>query len=318
VTRALVTGAGGFVGSNLTRRLLRDGIAVACLVRSGDNWRLAGVPSGIELIEGDLCEGDSLSSALAGRRFDWVFHLAAYGAYSWQEDLARMLAVNVLGTANLIRALSGASVEAFVNAGTSSEYGFTDHPAFEEDRLQPNSAYAVTKAASTHLCSDLARRGVMPATTLRLYSAYGPLEEPERLMPTLICRGLRGELPELASSSIARDFVYIDDVCDAFVAAARSHVAASDPGLVINVGSGVQTSLGELVALAQRVLSIGGSPHWGTMPDRRWDTPVWVANIKRAQSVLQWTPRTDLETGFRATVEWMRSEGLHLSRYAAR
>lgn len=318
MTRALVTGAGGFIGANLTRRLLRDGCAVSCLVASADNWRLAGLRDRIELIEADLRDEDGLKSALTGLQFDWVFHLAAYGAYSWQEDLARMLAVNVLGTANLVGALGDASVEAFVNTGTSSEYGFTDHAAVEEDRLAPNSPYAVTKAAATHLCADLARRGVMPITTLRLYSVYGPFEEPERMVPTLICRGLRGLLPKLASPDIARDFVHVDDVCDAFIAAAGTSAAPREPGLVVNIGSGVQTTLAELVALAQRALSISQSPSWGTMPDRRWDARVWVADIRRATSALGWTPRTDLESGFRATVEWMRVEGLALSRYATR
>lgn len=318
MTPVLVTGASGFIGANLARRLLREGNAVSCLVGGTDKWRLAGLGEGVDLIEADLRDEDGLKSALAGRRFDWVFHLAAYGAYSWQEDLARMLAVNVLGTANLVRALAGTSVEAFVNTGTSSEYGFTDDAATEEDKLEPNSAYAVTKAAATHLCSDLARRGVMPITTLRLYSVYGPYEEPTRLVPTLICRGLRGELPELASPDIARDFVHVDDVCEAFVAAARNNVASREPGLVVNIGSGVQTSLAELVALAQRVMSIAQTPRWGSMPDRRWDARVWVADIRRAKSVLQWTPRTDLESGFRATVEWMRTDGLELSPYAVR
>ncbi len=318
MTRVLVTGANGFIGANLARRLMLEGNTVSCLVGATDQWRLAELGDGIAIIEADLRDEDGLKSALMGLRFDWVFHLAAYGAYSWQEDLAQMLAVNVLGTANLVRALEGASVEAFVNTGTSSEYGFADHAAIEEDRLDPNSAYAVTKAAATHLCSDLARRGVMPITTLRLYSVYGPYEEPGRLVPTLISRGLRGELPELASPDIARDYVHVDDVCDAFIAAARSNVASKEPGLVVNIGSGVQTSLAELVALAQRVMSIAQTPRWGSMPNRRWDTHIWVADIRRASSALQWTPRIDLESGFRATAEWMRNEGMELSRYAVR
>jgi nucleoside-diphosphate-sugar epimerase len=189
--RVLVTGGTGFVGANLVRRLLRDGHRVHLLVRREHAaWRLDGVRDDVELHEGSL---DDLPAvwALVGRvRPEWVFHLAASGAYSWQQDLEAMVATNVVGTMNLLNTCLTIGFEAFVNTGTSSEYGYKDHAPHEREWLEPNSHYAVTKASATMFCRLTAQRENLHVPTLRLYSVFGPWEEPHRLVPTLVVRGL--------------------------------------------------------------------------------------------------------------------------------
>src|SRR6185436_2537188 len=106
--------------------------------------------------------------------------------------------------------------EAFVNAGSSSEYGFKDHAPAETEWLEPNSDYAVTKAAATLYCRQVAVSGRLPLCTLRLYSIYGPYEEPTRLIPTLILHGTEGALPALAAPDTARDYVHVDDASEAY------------------------------------------------------------------------------------------------------
>ena len=302
--RALVTGGTGFIGSNLTRRLLADGHEVSLLVRSGYRpWRIEPIRRDVRLLEVALADPDSIRRALAQTRPAWVFHLAAYGAYPSQNDLPRMVETNVIGTANLIGACRSSGVEALVHAGSSSEYGFQDGAPGEAERLEPNSHYAVSKAAATHLCRQAARESGCWIPTLRLYSVYGPYEEPTRLIPTLIREGLRGHLPPLVNPEIARDFVYVDDVLDAFLAAAAEG-RRDDPGAVFNVGTGVQTRVEEVVEVARASLKIAAEPEWGTMPDRRWDTSVWVADIRRIREQLGWEPRHTFAAGFRRTVEW--------------
>ena len=110
-----------------------------------------------------------------------------------------MLAVNMLGTVNLLTACLEVGFTGFVHTGSSSEYGFKDHAPREDEYLEPNSDYAVTKAAATLYCRQIAVDRGVNVTTLRLYSAYGPWEEPTRLVPTLIAKGLGGEIPELVS-----------------------------------------------------------------------------------------------------------------------
>jgi dolichol-phosphate mannosyltransferase len=140
--------------------------------------------------------------------------------------------------------------------------------------------------------------------TLRLYSVYGPYEDPGRLMPTLILRGLGGGLPPLVSPETARDFVYVEDVCDACVLAASR--PGQGPGAVYNVGTGVQTTIREVVDVARRTLDIRAEPAWGAMPPRPWDTNVWVADSRKIRGVLGWRPRHTFEEGFRKMVEWFR------------
>ena len=299
----LMTGGAGFVGANLARRLLHDGHELHLLIRPADNaWRLEPIRSEVHLHAVDLTDAEGVARVVAGVRPDWVFHLAAHGAYSWQTDVHRMVRVNIEGTIGLVEACLRSGFEAFVNTGSSSEYGFKDHAPAETEWLEPNSHYAVAKAAATLFCRYTAISRAVPLVTLRLYSVYGPYEEPARLMPTLVVRGLDGELPPLADPDIARDYVYVDDVVEAYLLAATRD--GQEPGSVFNVGTGVQTSLRDAVTIARRVLGIAAEPAWGSMPNRSWDTTVWVADSRAIRTALGWAPRHDFETGFRRMVSW--------------
>lgn len=313
--RALVTGGTGFVGSNLVRRLLDEGHEVGLLVRkSHDPWRLADVAGQARWIEADLENGTALATEVAAFKPQWIFHLAAHGAYSWQRDPVEILKTNVLGTANLLNACLATGFEAFVNTGSSSEYGLKDHPPREDEAIEPNSQYAVAKAAATMYCAQAARAAGAPVSTLRLYSVYGPWEEPQRFIPQLVARGLEGRLPPLASPDTARDYVYIADVCDAYLKVARG---MPDPGAVYNVGTGVQTTLRQAVELARRVFGITVEPLWKSMPDRGWDTATWVSDSSKLKERLGWRPAIELEQGLRLTGDWLRSNPLMKDRYRA-
>jgi UDP-glucose 4-epimerase len=280
----LVTGAGGFVGANLVRRLLADGRDVVALVRPGsDPWRLEGLD--VDVVEADVREG-------VPGGFELVFHLAAHGAYSWQEDEAAIRETNVRGTEHALGA--GRRV---VVAGSSSEYGLKPHAPSEDEPLVPNSVYAAAKAQASTIAI------AQGAVVLRLYSAYGPWEEPNRLIPTLLARGLAGELPPLVTPKVARDFIHVEDVHEAFVRA-----AAAQPGRVYNVGSGRQTTVEEVVRVARSLLELDVEPEWGSMPDRRWDTETWVANPQRIRTELGWEAGIGLEGGLARTLEWLRAE----------
>lgn len=310
----LVTGAAGFVGANLVRRLLRDGHEVHALVRPGsDAWRLAEVAAEIRLHETALEDAAGVADVVAGARPHWVFHLAAHGAYPSQADVQRMIATNVSGTVNLVEAALANGCQALVNAGTSSEYGFKDHPPREREWVEPNSDYAVTKAFATQYCRMIARRRHRHLVTLRLYSVFGPYEEPTRLIPTLIVRGLHGELPPLARPESAHDFVYSEDACEAFVLAAS--VTGQEHGAVYNVGSGAQTTLAEVVEAARRELGIHAEPLWDSMPGRAWDTPHWICDNTEIRARLGWQPRIGFAEGLRATIDWLRNNPALRSHY---
>lgn len=303
--RAIITGGTGFVGANLALRLLREGHEIHLLVRSGyQSWRIQAIRTDVRLHEVDLGDPEALSRVVDNIRPDWVFHLATYGAYSSQTDLHQMVQTNITGTINLVQACLNGGFEAFVNTGSSSEYGFKEHAPSEREWLEPNSYYAVTKAFATQFCRYTAQRRGVHLPTLRLYSVYGPYEEPTRLMPTLVLWGLNGALPPLVSPDVARDYVYVEDVIDAYVLAARQ--AGQEPGVVYNVGTGVQTRLDEVVEVARRIMGLTAGPQWGSMPNRRWDTCVWVSDSRKIREELGWQPRHTLEQGLGLMVSWFR------------
>ncbi len=314
--RAIVSGGSGFIGANLVRRLVRDGHEVHLLVRQHRPfWRLDGIVDSVRLHELDIQNRDGIHQAVANIRPDWVFNLAAYGAYSYQNGLERMTAVNLLGCAALLDACVETGVEAFVQTGSSSEYGYKDHPAKEDERLDPNSHYAITKAAATQYCQYTARQSGIRAVTVRLYSIYGPYEEPSRLIPSLIVQGFQQKLPPLVSPRTARDFVYVDDAIEAILRVART---LELPGSIYNICTGQQTTLEAVVAAVRNILHVTAEPLWSTMPGRSWDTEVWVGSPVAVERDTGWRAAHTLEAGLEKTVEWFRQSEERLRFYASR
>ncbi len=315
--RALVTGAAGFLGANLVRHLTLAGHETIAVTRPGSSsWRLQDVAADLRVLELDLRDSAAIEQTVARTKPQWIFHMAAHGAYPAQTDLAAMIAVNLSATAALLVAARAVGVQAFVNAGSSSEYGLKAHPPREDEWLQPNSHYAVTKAAGTHLTALAAAQG-LPAVTLRLYSIYGPWEDPGRLIPALVREAMRGRLPPLVGPQTARDFVYVDDCCEALLRAARLGAPAG-PGATLNIGSGTQTCLDELVEVARGSLGVAALPDWGTMEQRDWDTNVWVSDARAALELLDWKATTGLDDGLSETGAWLQARPQLWERYGVR
>ena len=324
--RVVVTGGTGFVGANLVRRLIADGHQTHLLVRPQfSSWRIDSIRDRITVHEVGLSDAASVASALTAIGPAWVFHLAAYGAYSWQTDEAQMHETNILGTKTLVKASIDLGVESFVNTGSSSEYGRPDHAPVETEEVTPDTPYGRTKAIATAMCVTAARFGnptsetthvaATRISTLRLYSAYGPFEDPRRLLPSLIVHGRRGMCPSLVSPQTARDFVHVDDVVDACLLAAQRD--GGERGAIYNVGTGVQTTISEAVEIARRVLSIPDEPRWGSMSARVWDTDTWVADSRRIRTELGWKPRYAFEDGFRQMAAWLDEHPELKDRYEA-
>jgi nucleoside-diphosphate-sugar epimerase len=312
--RALVTGAGGFVGANLAAGLARAGHDVVAWTHpGGQDWRLDPLGDSIEVVPVELLDGEAIEAGVKAAQPDWIFHLAAHGAYSWQRDAERIMQTNLVSTVRLLAACQRHGFAAFVNAGSSSEYGFQDHAPSETELPEPNSDYAAMKAAATLHCRFVAQRDDVHVVTLRLYSVYGPWEEPGRLMPTLVARGLEGRLPPLVSPDTPRDFISMRDTERALLRAARQ--TDLERGGVFNIGSGRQTTLREVVEVAREQLRIEPEPRWGTEPQRSWDAAVWVSDSEKANAELGWSAEDDLPTGFAALVDWLREHPEHWDRY---
>jgi nucleoside-diphosphate-sugar epimerase len=303
-----VTGGAGFVGSCIVRRALAEGHEVHLLLHSESRlWRLQDLLPRVHVHRADLTDAPAVRDVMERVRPRAVLHLATYGAYESQDDGQRILGTNVIGTYNLLQAAIAAGSEVVVSAGSSSEYGYRGTPMKETDALQPNSVYAVAKAAQTHLASLLANGDhATGIVTLRLFSVYGPWEEPTRLLPTLIRRARAGLPLEMVSRDIARDFVYVDDVVDAFLALDRLQAFR---GEVFNLGSGVQSTLAGVVEAVQEAVGRSSKVLWGAMSPRRWDSTCWQADPEKARRMLGWTARCSLREGVARMAAWMESAG---------
>jgi UDP-glucose 4-epimerase len=313
--RVLITGGSGFIGANLARRALTDGHEVHLILRPGHRtWRVHDIARQVHAHDVDLVNAADVRAAVARVRPDWVFHLAAHGAYATQTEMKTMVETNLMGCVSLLDACVSTGVAAFVNAGSSSEYGYKDHAPDEQECLDPNSAYAVTKAAATHYARLIARTLDFNAVTLRLWSIYGPYEEPTRLIPTLLVHALNGRWPPLVSPDTARDFVFIDDAVDALLQVAASPSLAR--GSVHNVCTGVQSTLRDVVDEARRLTGLNVEPIWGTMPPRAWDTNVWVGSPERMTKDVGWRAQTSLTSGLARTARWLRDEPGHFRLYS--
>lgn len=302
--KVLITGASGFVGANLARKMIQEGHRVYLLLRPGfASWRIEEIKKEVNIGLVDLTDEKRLTSIVKQIKPDWVFHLATHGAYSYQTDIEQMIATNIRGTVNLLQASFKAGVKALVNISSSSEYGYNSYRPSEREPVTPNSEYAATKAAGTLWCGYFGEKYHMYVPTLRLYSVYGPFEQPGRLMPTLLRHIHEGKLPPLVNPNVARDFIYVDDVITAMLRVVKKRNQKWGP--IYNVGSSKQTRLKQLVKLVRKMWRIKAKPEWSTMKDRQWDTTRWRANINKIESDYNWKPDYNLEQGLKKMYRWL-------------
>jgi polyisoprenyl-phosphate glycosyltransferase len=158
--------------------------------------------------------------------------------------------------------------------------------------------------AAANLIYFYGKRKNFPCANLRLYSVYGLLEDSARLIPNLIRHGLEGAYPTFVNPAISRDFIFVDDVTEAFVDTALN-LTTPDFGESFNIGTGQKTTIGEVAQTARDLFGIASEPSF-TMPERSWDVQDWYANNDKARSRLGWQPRTSFRYGFQRTVDWYR------------
>jgi polyisoprenyl-phosphate glycosyltransferase len=308
----LVLGGGGFIGASLVHRLLRTRSDVTAVVRRLPAWRLADLDRR-HLLEVDLTSVAELRQMLEAVRPRTVFDCAAYGAYSFETDtdlIYRTNFISLVALAGLLQSdtMADHDLVAFVHAGSSSEYGTNAAGPLESDPALPNSHYAVSKVAASQFIAYAGQTLGLPIVNLRLYSVYGPLEDSSRLIPNLVCHGLGGDYPPFVSPEISRDFVYVNDVCEAFIRAA-ARITPEIYGESFNIGTGFCTTMRDLAETARGVFGLTQPAAFGTMPGRHWDVEDWYAAPDKAARLLGWTAATPLVEGLRRTADWMASLG---------
>jgi nucleoside-diphosphate-sugar epimerase len=278
--RALVTGAGGFVGRLLVARLQSDGWEVTGLTRQ----------------DVDLADPAAAAPAVRAADPDVVFSLAAGRAKATAADRAATIAVNT--SPWLVDALPE-RCRTVVRLGSSTEYAASPRPLAEDAALEPRGFFGATKAAGSLLLQAAAAERGVRAAVLRAFQVYGPGDHPTRLVPVVLDAARTGAAVPLPARLSRRDWIWVGDVVDACVRAATDD--ALPPGVVLNLGTGVQTSTEELVATAERVTGRPIATAPGAHPGRDWDTADWVCDPSAAARLLGWTPTVDLAEGLART-----------------
>lgn len=300
--RVLISGATGFIGANLTRRLVAEGAQVHAVARAGrDASRLRQLIPAVTFHPVDLTDRTGLVRAARTAAPQFIFHLGALGASRHDLDRAQLFLTNVLGTINLVDATEGLAYTRFVHIGGSSEYGPKHEMVREADCLAPVTPYGASKAAATLACRQFARAQQRPLVILRPFSVYGPWEAPTRLIPTAIRAALEGQAMDLTAPGYRRDLIFVDDVVDACLLAATVDLPH---GEIINIGTGREWSNEDVV---RTIESLSGRPiraRVGRYPARRSDTDHWVADITKAETLLGWKPAWTLTAGLERTISW--------------
>ena len=300
--RVFVTGAAGFLGSNLTRALVAGGADVHALVRPDRDRRLE---TRVTTHAGDVTDLASLKAAVAAARPDIVFHLAAYGTTVTQRDVVRMRDVNVGGIEKLWEALDSFRGR-LVQTGSCAEYAPRNGALAESDSCVPDSDYAKTLHEAVSYSQLMAQRTGREVVVLRPFGPYGPGDRPERLIPFVI-EGLLGSgRVAVTAGRQRRDFSYVSDHVAALVAAATQ--ALPHTGAAYNVGSGQPISVRDLVETIAGLVGdrAGDRIDYGAASLRPDDGADRYADITAATRDLGFVPAVPLDEGLRMTIRAAR------------
>ncbi len=295
----LVTGATGFIGPHLVRRLVAAGGQVTCLTLSQAERRE--LPAGVAGHVADLRDADAVRAGVQALRPAIVFHLAAVGVTEFGVDPIAAVQVNVQGTLNLLAALEGCGYRRFLFVGTSHEYGDQAQPFREGQPPAPANVYAASKSAAWLFCRMYSRTRGWPVVGVRPFGVYGPGQRLPAFLPALIQAALRGQDFPMTGGEQVRDLVYVTDVVEGMI---RAATIPGVEGQVFNLASGEGISL---AGLARRVVALMGHPmhvQLGALPYRPGQIWHMVGDNARARQALGWQPTVSLDEGLRRTIAW--------------
>lgn len=281
MSKCVISGINGFIGSHLAEYLKTKGIEAI------------GIPHEL------LYTPTLLQEFIEKHNPDYIFHTAAYGNMAGQKDPIQIITANIACTWNLLLASANVSYRAFINFGSSSEYGKKDKPMTEEMLPEVDTFYGASKVGTTFLCSAFAKQYTKPVVTVRPFSAYGPKEASFRFIPQLIQHLERGSMMDFDMDGV-HDWIYIDDLIEGIFVVSQH--ARELGGQVVNIGTGVQSTNTQIETILEKIsgktLNIN---YFHNM--RPSDSPIWVDGSKKLR-LYGWKPKTSLEEGLRQCYEY--------------
>jgi NAD dependent epimerase/dehydratase len=318
--KVIVFGAGGFIGSHLTERLLELGADVTAFLRYNsrhDDGFLRVLPpeltANLGKVYGDLNELDTVNKAMEG--MEVVFNLAALPGipYSYLHP-NETVETNVIGTLNALTAARSAGVKKFVQTSTSEVYGSARYVPIDEDHpKQPQSPYSASKIGSDAIALSFYYSFDLPVAIIRPFNTYGPRQSTRAIIPSVITQALTSDEIKLGNTDTTRDLTYVKDTVEGFIRVAES---GRSLGQEINIGCGFEISIGDLV---RKIVELSGRDVRLTVdpqrvrPEKSEVQRLFCANAK-AKELLGWEPKYDLERGLRETFSWFADPD-HLRHY---
>ena len=300
----LITGAAGFIGSNLTRYFISKGIKVNIIIkRSSNTWRLNDIIAKTNVHYADVSDKNKIKKIIKKIKPKTIYHLATHGGYSDQNNLDKIKNSILDATYNLINECKKYKFNIFINTGSSSEYGFKNKAMKEGDILVPNSYYSVFKSSSTLYCQYESIKSNIQIVTIRPFHVYGPYERSNRLIPSLIKNMLSDKKVKLVSPKVSRDMIYITDVVDFYIMIANKKNLM---GEIFNLGSGKKTSIKEIYNSLKKITDYKIKNSWGSMKNRYWDQSIWYSDNSYVKNKLNWKPSVNLKKGLVNTVNWYK------------
>jgi len=299
--RVLLTGATGFIGSALLRRLLADGRhEVAALLRPGtDPWRITDLLDRTRRITGALDDLEAARPQVAAFAPEAVLHLAWFGVGNALRNDTRQVA-NIAATVALVELARDLGARHWIGLGSQAEYGPCGGPITEETPTRPTTLYGITKLSAGLLARHLCAEAGMRFAWLRVFSTYGPADDPAWMIPYLILRLLRGERPALTAGEQLWDYLHVDD---AAAAIARVLEAPGAAGL-FNLGSGTADTIRAIVERVRDRIDPGLPLGFGEVPYRPDQVMRLQADVSRLREATGWTPVVPLGEGLDRTVRW--------------
>lgn len=300
--KILITGASGFLGAHLVRRLSQESVEVGLLVRPESKfWRLEPLPENATLLKGGLA--DLPQAAIQSFTPDAVVHAAWHGVTNQHRNDLTQISQNLLPTIELARICAEAGCKTFVGLGSQAEYGPLNKKISETDLPEPTTLYGATKLAACHLTRQVCSQFEMRWAWLRVFSTYGPMEDLSWMVPYLIRALLKGERPKLTACEQRWDYLFGSDAAEAIWSVIRTPGATG----AFNLGSGRADSLRRIVETLRDAINPELALGIGEVPYRPDQVMHLEADISRLTGATGWKPATSLEEGMRQTVAWHRA-----------
>ena len=293
----LITGASGFLGSNLCRRLVHKGAEVHAVSR------LQRIPESgcMRWWQGDMADVETTRALLGKIKPDVIIHLAGLSTASPERELVLPTLHSLLvSTVNLLVVAAEMHCRRIILAGSLTE------PLPNRSESIPDSPYAAAKWASGGYARMFHQLYDVPVATVRPFMTYGPRQDKRKLIPHVILSLLKGEIPKLSSGQREFDWIYVDDVVEGFLLAAE---APGIEGRTIDLGSGALVSVRTVVEKLTDLVGSTERPQFGALPDRPFEQ-ARTADIGEAYAAIAWKPKTSLTEGLDRTVEWYSNGSL--------